>query len=121
MFDPKPTAPAEVRGPFDTIETSVPGIHICSELPRTAAITQNLAIIRSLTSPLGEHGLANTYVLTGYHPSPVLQYPSLPAVAASLRPIAPQQVLPQWVAIPEAGSAGAGFLGAAAQPFATGG
>lgn len=121
MFDPKPTAPAEVRGPFDTIETSVPGIHICSELPRTAAITQNLAIIRSLTSPLGEHGLANTYVLTGYHPSPVLQYPSLPAVAASLRALVPQQVLPQWVAIPEAGSAGAGFLGAAAQPFATGG
>ena len=121
MFDPKPDAPTEVRGPFDAIDTAVPGIRISSQLPRTAAITQNLAIIRSLTSPLGEHGLANTYVLTGYPPSAVLQYPSLPAVAAALRPRQPQQVLPQWVAIPDAGSAGAGFLSGAALPFATGG
>ncbi|MFM8728060.1 MAG: DUF1501 domain-containing protein, partial [Planctomycetaceae bacterium] len=35
MFDPKPTAPAEVRGPFETIQTAVPGISICSQLPRT--------------------------------------------------------------------------------------
>lgn len=121
MFDPKPTAPAEVRGPFETIQTAVPGISICSQLPRTASITQNLAIIRSLTSPLGEHGLANTYVLTGYQPSAVLQYPSFPAIAATLRTRQPQQALPQWVAIPEAGSAGAGFLTGSALPFTTGG
>jgi len=120
MFDPKPTAPTEVRGPFETIQTAVPGISICSQLPRTAAITQNLAIIRSLTSPLGEHGLANTYVLTGYQPSATLQYPSFPAVSAALG-TRQQQVLPPWVAIPEAGSAGAGFLAGSALPFATGG
>lgn len=121
MFDPKPDAPTEVRGPFESIETAVSGIRISSQLPRTAAITKQLAIIRSLTSPLGEHGLANTYVLTGYPPSAVLQYPGFPAVAAALRARQPQQVLPQWVAIPDAGSAGAGFLSGAALPFATGG
>lgn len=121
MFDPKPDAPQEVRGPFETIATTVPGIQFCSELPRTAAVAEHLAIIRSVTSPLGEHGLANTYVLTGYPPSPVLQYPSIPAVAAVLRPRQPRQVLPQWVAVPDAGSAASGFLSGAAQPFATGG
>lgn len=121
MFDPKPDAPLEVRGPFESIQTSVPGIHLCSELPRTAAMTEQLAIIRSLTSPLGEHGLANAYVLTGYPPSPVLQYPSIPAVASALRPRLPKQLLPQWVAIPEAGSATPGFLSGETQPFTTGG
>lgn len=121
MFDPKPDAPQEVRGPFESIETTVPGIRLCSELPRTAIVAQRLAVIRSLTSPLGEHGLANTYVLTGYPPSPVLQYPSLPSVAATLRSRQPGQVLPQWVAVPEAGSAGPGFLSGSALPFATGG
>lgn len=121
MFDPKPDAPQEVRGPFGSIETTVSGIRLCSELPHTATVTQHLAVIRSLTSPLGEHGLANTYVLTGYPPSPVLQYPSLPAVASALRAGQPGQVLPQWVAIPEAGSAGPGFLSGSAQAFATGG
>lgn len=121
MFDPKPTAPQEVRGPFQTIETSVPGIHISSELPRTAAITQHLAVIRSVTSPLGEHGLANNYVLTGYPPSAVLQYPSIPAAVSALRPQQPGSFLPAWVAIPEAGSAGTGFLSSRAQSFATGG
>src|SRR2546426_7275967 len=26
-FDPKPEAPADVRGPFGTVRTSVPGVH----------------------------------------------------------------------------------------------
>src|SRR6185503_4086564 len=63
-FDLKPDAPAEVRGPFQPIATKIPGIQISELLPRTAEITNHLAIVRSLTSPLGEHGLANHYLLT---------------------------------------------------------
>ena len=37
-FDPKPNAPAEVRGPFNPIQTNIPGIQFCELLPRTAAI-----------------------------------------------------------------------------------
>ena len=58
-FDLKPDAPGDVRGPFRPINTNVSGIQICELMPRTAAVTDKLAIIRSMTSPLGEHGLAN--------------------------------------------------------------
>src|SRR6266513_1307486 len=37
-FDPKPDAPAEVRGPFRAIATSVPGIRISEHLPRLASL-----------------------------------------------------------------------------------
>ena len=58
-FDMKPEAPSEVRGPFKPIATNVSGIQICELLPLTSRVTDRLAIIRSMTSPLGEHGLAN--------------------------------------------------------------
>ena len=119
-FDPKPSAPSEVRGPFAPIATSVPGVQVCELLPKTAGLAKEIAIIRSMTSPLGEHGIANAYLLSGYKPSPVLDYPSYGAVVAHLRQGA--HVLPPYVAIPEfRGTVGAGFLGAAARPFATGG
>ncbi len=47
-FDPKPEAPAEVRGPFQSITTNVPGISICEHLPRTAGVCDRLAILRSV-------------------------------------------------------------------------
>ena len=119
-FDLKPDVPADVRGPFRPIETRVPGIEICEHLPRTAEVADRLAIVRSMTSPLGEHGIANQYLLTGYKPSPVLEYPSYGAVVARVR--GGDHVLPPSMAIPEfRPPAGAGFLGTAYQPFATGG
>jgi hypothetical protein len=72
-----------------------------------------------MTSPLGEHGLANRYLLTGYKPSPVLEFPSYGSVVASQQ--AALAVLPPYVAIPEVRYAGAGFLGGGYAPFVTGG
>jgi len=118
-LDLKPDAPLEVRGPFQPISTAIAGMQISELLPETAKQADKLAIIRSLTSPLGEHGLANQYLLTGYKPSPVLQYPSYGAVVAHRR--REEELLPPYVAIPEPRTGGAGFLGAAAEPFATGG
>src|SRR5262245_21350661 len=119
-FDLKPDAPSEVRGPFQPIKTAVRGMEICELLPNTAKVADKIAIVRSVTSPLGEHGLANHYLLTGYKPSPVLQYPSLGSVVADVR--GGRHTLPPYAAIPEASAVmGAGFLGAARQPFAVGG
>jgi len=119
-FDLKPDAPAEVRGPFQPIKTAVPGVEICELLPNTAKVADKIAIVRSVTSPLGEHGLANHYLLTGYKPSPLLQYPSLGSVVAELR--GGRHTLPPYTAIPDASAVmGAGFLGTARQPFAVGG
>ena len=118
-FDLKPSAPAEVRGPFQPINTNVAGVQISELLPETAKVTDKLAIIRSMTSPLGEHGIANQYMLTGYKPTPVLQYPSYGSVVSNLRP--GQPVLPPYIAIPESRSAGSGFLGRQFEPFVVGG
>jgi uncharacterized protein (DUF1501 family) len=47
-FDPKPNAPAEVRGPFKPIPTKVPGTRLSEILPRTAALADRFSLIRSL-------------------------------------------------------------------------
>lgn len=62
-FDPKPDAPAEIRGDFQPIDTSVPGIQICEHLPKIARIADRLAIIRSMSHPYNIHSAA--YTLTG--------------------------------------------------------
>jgi hypothetical protein len=119
-FDLKPDAPSEVRGPFQPIPTNVPGTQVCELLPNTARIADKIAIVRSVTSPLGEHGLANHYLLTGYKPSPVLEYPSYGSVLAHVR--GGRHTLPPYVAIPDyRATAGSGFLSAAHRPFAVGG
>lgn len=118
-LDPKPESPVEVRGPFDAISTAVPGLFLSELMTQTAQIANQLTIVRSLTSPLGEHGLANTYLQTGYQPSPVIRYPGMAAVSAFLRPSG--SALPDWIAIPNAGSMNAGFLSDSVQAFETGG
>lgn len=123
-FDPKPAAPKEVRGPFAAISTQVPGTHISEVLPQTAKIADRFAIVRSVTSPLGEHNLGTQYLLTGYKPTPVLEYPTYGAVLGHVRKY--RGVLPGHVAVPTlrvGGSklTGHGFLPAEQRPFAVGG
>ena len=65
-FDPKPDAPVEIRGPFNPIQTNVPGIQFCELLPRTAQRADKLAIIRSLATDDNNHDVSGYWVLTGY-------------------------------------------------------
>ncbi|MFN7334223.1 MAG: DUF1501 domain-containing protein, partial [bacterium] len=97
-FDVKPDAPAEVRGPFQPIATNVIGTYLSELLTRTAKVTDKIAIIRSMTSPLGEHGIANQYMLSGYKPNSVIDYPSYGSVLSKVR--ASENVLPPYIAIP---------------------
>jgi Protein of unknown function (DUF1501) len=58
-WDPKPGAPAEVRGPFRSIATRCPGVRICEHLPRLAERMDRLALIRSVhheAAPIHETG-----------------------------------------------------------------
>jgi hypothetical protein len=48
-WDPKPTAPLEIRGEFRSVATKVPGVHICEHLPHCARIMDKLAVVRSLS------------------------------------------------------------------------
>ena len=65
-FDPKPDAPAEIRGEFKPIATSVPGVRFCELLPRTARIANKLAVVRSLCTHSDLHDASGYWVLTGY-------------------------------------------------------
>jgi hypothetical protein len=65
-FDPKPDAPAEIRGPFKPIATNVPGIHFCELLPRTARYADKLAVVRSLSTRDDNHDVSGYWLLTGY-------------------------------------------------------
>ena len=55
MWDPKPDAPQEIRGPYRTISTSVPGIQVCEHLPMQARIMDKLSIIRSVDCSASNH------------------------------------------------------------------
>jgi Protein of unknown function (DUF1501) len=62
-FDPKPDAPAEIRGELKSIRTAVPGLDICELLPNTARVMDRVTLIRSLNHPWNFHGMQ--YATTG--------------------------------------------------------
>jgi hypothetical protein len=55
MWDPKPDAPPEIRGPYRAISTKVPGIQVCEHLPLQARIMDKLSIIRSVDCSASNH------------------------------------------------------------------
>ena len=69
-LDPKPTAPAEIRGEFGVIPTTLPGIQVCEHLPRLAGHTDRVAVVRTLSHGEHNHLLATHVALTG-RPTPV--------------------------------------------------
>ena len=64
----KPNAPAEIRGQFGSIATSVPGIRVCEHLPQTARVMDRLAIVRSMHHPMTNHNAAAFTALCGRDP-----------------------------------------------------
>jgi hypothetical protein len=59
-FDPKPDAPGDVRGPFSSIATAVPGVRITEHLPKLARRLDRVALVRSIhhdAAPIHETGL----------------------------------------------------------------
>jgi hypothetical protein len=62
-FDPKPDAPAEVRGEIGSIASALPGLRVCELLPRMARVMDRVTVVRSMTHPYPEHGVA--YAVSG--------------------------------------------------------
>lgn len=118
-FDLKPDAPQEVRGPLTPIQTAVSGVSIGECLPQTAKLMQDVAIVRSMTSPLGEHNLGTHYMLSGFKPTPALEYPSFSTVG-SFRLGDTERLLPGHVAIPDVRVGGAAYRGLGYLPPSSG-
>jgi uncharacterized protein (DUF1501 family) len=125
-FDPKPDAPAEIRGDFKPIATKIPGVHYSQYMSRLAGIADKTAIIRSVCHNQGNHGAGNHYMMTGAPPripvgcgAFVSFHPSMGAVAAYERG-APAG-LPAYFSMPSMSrSGGPNFLGAKYAPFVVG-
>ncbi len=68
MWDLKPEAPIEYRGPFQPIATSAPGLSISEHLPMTARVGEHLAVVRSLNGKVNtnDHHAGYYYNLTGH-------------------------------------------------------
>ena len=121
-WDPKPDAPAEVRGPFGAIPTKVPGIRISGLLPRSAAIMNKWSIIRSLHHDDAGHSGGDQICFTCYKSGPnpdVNVAPSCGSIAA--KQLQQQNTkLPAYVMIPRTvPGTEPSYLGAAYRPFET--
>ncbi len=138
-FDPKPEAPAEVRGPFGTIPTRVPGLHLSEHFSRLAQQADKLTVVRSLGHDDPAHLSSGHTTLTG-HLAPVVRSDAEPpsqrdtphfgSVMARLR--GPSAALPPFVTLPwlayhpaapggRAPGQNGGWLGRKYDPFLLGG
>jgi hypothetical protein len=122
MWDMKPDAPAEFRGPFSPIKTALPGYAVCEHLPRCAKIADKLAILRATTHADSGHESASHLLLTGYAASgenPAQEMPSSGSIAGKELG-ATAAGFPPYVAVPRAPrSARAGYIGVQHNPFET--
>src|SRR4051794_16289560 len=119
-FDPKPEAPAEIRGEFGIIDTKVPGIRVCDPLPRLAEHQDKFSILRSLNPRNGSHGVADAYMLTGHPFNQSVTYPSFGSVIAKEK--GDRNSMPPYVQLgvnidQRFGGGVAGFLGDQYNPF----
>jgi uncharacterized protein (DUF1501 family) len=130
-LDPKPDAPADIRGPFATITTKAPGLFLAEHLPLLAQRGDRLAVVRSLTHGHANHLNATHQILTG-QPQPgaffdkIASRDDYPCYASGLQAVAPRpDGLPTGVAFPTFLMEGplvwpgqnAGFLGPRLDPW----
>ena len=87
-FDMKPSAPAEYRGAFAPVASSLPGLDVCELLPEHAKVMDKCTVIRSFSHGNGDHWAAAHWMLTGRMGANgsdrMPRYPSMGAVAAHL-------------------------------------
>ncbi len=102
-FDPKPNAPDGIRGPFKPISTNVPGIQFCELLPRTAAMSDKLAVCRSMATDDNVHSSSGAWVLTGYKyrgPNPrTIQPTDWPYLGSVVKQLKPSEQLPALTSV----------------------
>ncbi len=134
-WDPKPEAPEDIRGPFQTISTTVPGISISEHFPLLAQQAHRLSIVRSMSHDDAAHLSTAHRALTGHlaptpfsdaaGPSP-RDWPHLGAIVSKLRPTPgamPSAVNMPWTVMHPAAPGGkapgqdAGWLGKTFDPF----
>lgn len=123
LFDLKPEAPAEYRGPFKPIRTRVPGMEITELLPRLASIADKFTLLRSLHHERNEHSGGTHRFLSGYASRAAnlnhAEYPELGSVVAKELDGPPRET-PLFVANTKFYGGGPAYLGPAYAPYMPG-
>jgi uncharacterized protein (DUF1501 family) len=84
-MDPKPDAPAEIRGEFGTIPTRQAGVRVCEHLPMLAQQFDKLSLLRGHDPTNGSHGVADHIMMSGHRFNPALPFPCYGSVIAKER------------------------------------
>jgi len=126
MWDMKPDAPTEIRGPWTQISTSVPGTFVGEHCPLSAKIADKFTILRSHSHKDNGHNTGYHYCMTGYKaafadgqaggvPNNLL-FPSLGSIVS--RELGPRGNIPSYINLPDPmESGGPGFYGPEYAPF----
>ena len=125
MFDMKPDAPKEIRGPYKPVPSALPGFNICEHLPKIGKLAKKYAVLRSHSHNDNGHNTGYHYVMTGYKadfpdgnskaPSNHL-YPSIGSIIA--RELGTKTPVPPYINVPHMmGGGGPGFFGSEYAPF----
>lgn len=102
-LDPKPAAPSDIRGPFATINTKVPGIEFTNHMPRMAQISDKLAVIRSVTHAEAAHQRGSIYMVEGRRPprETGVEHSGNPEIGSIVaHELGMQKGMPPYVSIP---------------------
>jgi hypothetical protein len=120
LFDLKPDAPEEIRGPFKPIRTAVPGLDITECLPKLARLAKHFAVVRSLHHNRAEHSGGTNRFLTGYSSVaanlPDSEFPDVGSVVAKQLEQQRGEV-PPYVGNTKFYGGGPAYLGPAYAPF----
>jgi hypothetical protein len=124
-FDMKPLAPTDYRGPFNPVDTNVPGLQITELYPRLSQCADRFALLRSVAHDAGGHPAGSLRVLGGdpaKADKPAPTYPDWMSIASYLRHN-PHQQFPNYVAVNPVDRydsfqiAGPAYLGPSYEPF----
>lgn len=124
-FDPKPLASSEYRGPFNPIDTAVPGMQLTELLPKLAQCSDRFSLLRSVAHDAGGHPAGSLRVLAGDPDRADKRLPVLPdwmSIASWLRRKS-NRGLPNYVSINPVDRydsftiAGSTYLGPSYAPF----
>ena len=119
-FDPKPEAPASVKGEFSAIDTSIPGVKFSEICPKFAKNAHRFGLLRGWNPRNGSHGTADLYVMSGNKFNTAMPYPCYGAVVS--QQFGFRNVLPPFVQLGtnvdhRFGGGSAGYLGIEHNPF----
>lgn len=127
MYDMKPDAPAEYRGEFRPINTTVPGIDVCEHMPLHAKLAHKFNIVRSIAHQFADHGGGHKRFMTGRDPkTPVDTVNDAPAVGSIVAKSREHQNngIPNYVSLTDPGrdgvdvfAMGSAYLGPSYVPF----